>query len=151
MKKSLFNQVVDWTQAWEMSRRQSPAVSCIIAAIARIIHQLTCCIVSDSVSTMSFLQSLYAWTTSLDFSKALLVFACLISSTNQELNILVPQGMSNVLTNQKTPLSIRLLISFRCDSVNSREWQQKTSISVLNSLSSVLYRNTKISAMFQLV
>ena len=55
--------------------------------------------------------------TSLDFSKALSVLKCLISSINRELNIRTPYGTSPFITTVKTPLSSSLLISLRRESV----------------------------------
>ena len=55
--------------------------------------------------------------TSLDFSKALLVLKCLISSINRELNIRTLYKISLSVIIVKTPFSSSLLISLRRESV----------------------------------
>jgi hypothetical protein len=55
--------------------------------------------------------------TSLDFSKALSVLKCLISSINRELNIRTLYKTSLSVTTVKTPFSSNLLISLRRESV----------------------------------
>jgi hypothetical protein len=91
--------------------------SCRIAERANIILWLTRWIMGDWVRTSSLLWSLYACTTSLDFSKALSVPAFLIWSTNRELKILTPCGTSAISTSSKTPFSSRPLSSFLLESV----------------------------------
>ena len=67
--------------------------------------------------------------TSLDFSKALLILECLISSTNRELNIQTPYRTSLSVTTVKTPLSSSPLISLRRESVKGVSYT-RTDISI---------------------
>jgi len=64
------------------------------------------------VSTSSFLESLYIYTTSLDFLNALFIPLFLIISINLELKILVPSSILEARTSLNIPFSSRLLISF---------------------------------------
>jgi hypothetical protein len=70
--------------------------------------------------------------TSLDFSKALLVLKCLISSTNRELNIRTPYRTLLSVTTVKTPFSSSLLISLRRESVKGVSYT-RTNISINRS------------------
>jgi hypothetical protein len=67
--------------------------------------------------------------TSLDFSKALLVLGCLISSTNHELNIQTPYGMSFSIMAAKTPFLSSPLISLYHESIKGVSYI-RTNISI---------------------
>jgi hypothetical protein len=66
---------------------------------------LTRWIISDCVSTSSFLESLYAYTTKRDFSKAYSVLRFFTLSTNRELKSLMPIGTSTKSITSNTPFS----------------------------------------------
>lgn len=66
-----------------------------------------------------FSRLLYAYTTSLNFSKALAVQMFLILSTKQELKILIFFDTSEIETTLKNVFSNRLFISFYLDSTNN--------------------------------
>jgi len=83
-----------------------------MAVMQRIRRWLTRWIIGNWVSTRSFSRLLYAYITSLDFLKALLVLGFLILLTNLELNNLLLYSISLGLTSLKTPFLSNLLISF---------------------------------------
>jgi hypothetical protein len=82
---------------------------------------LTRWIVNDWVNTKFLFRSLNVCTTSRDFSNALLVSKCFISSTNRELNIRTSDDTSFLLTDWKTSFSMRSLISFFLNAANWRK------------------------------
>ena len=73
-------------------------------------------IVGAYVKCLIFSGSLYAWTTSLDFSYGEAVSWAFTSSTSLASNILVPLGISLIETSLKTPFPSRESISLRRDS-----------------------------------
>ncbi len=82
---------------------------------------LTRWIVDDWVNTNFLFWSLNVCTTSRDFSNALSISRCFISSTNRELNMQTSDDTSFLFIDRKTFFSMRSLISF-CR--NAKNWER---------------------------
>jgi hypothetical protein len=118
-KKSRFSDVTNCTYVWIMFLKYR-----FIFEKTTMRHTirrwLTRCIVDDWINIKFLFWSLNVCITSRDFSNALSVSKCLISSTNRELNMRTSNDTSSVFTDWKTSFSIRSLISF-C--LNAANWE----------------------------
>jgi hypothetical protein len=117
MKKSRFNDVINCTYVWIMSLRYK-----FIFEKTTMRHTikrwLTRRIINDWVNIKFLFWSLNVCITSRDFSNALSILRCLISSTNRKLNMRTSDDTSFLLIDRKTFFSMRSLISFCRDATN---------------------------------
>jgi hypothetical protein len=119
-KKSRFNDVIDCTYVWIIFLRYK-----FIFEKTTMRHTirrwLIRWIVNNWVNIRFLFRSLNVCITNRDFSNALSISRCLISSTNRELNMRISDDTSFLLTDLKTFFSMRSLISF-C--LNAANWER---------------------------
>jgi hypothetical protein len=116
-KKSRFNDVTDWTYVWVMFLRYKFMFE--KTTMRHTIRRwLIRWMIDDWINIKFLFWSLNVCITSRDFSNALSMSKCLISSTNRELKMRTSSDTSFLSTDWKTFFSMRSLISFCLDSVN---------------------------------
>jgi hypothetical protein len=116
-KKSRFNDVIDCTYVWIMSSRYKFIFE--KTTMRHTINRwLTRWIINDWINIKFLFWSLNVCTTNRDFSNALSISKCLISSTNRKLNMRTSDDTSFLLINRKTIFSMRSLIFFCRNATN---------------------------------
>jgi hypothetical protein len=119
-KKSRFNDVIDWTYVWIMFLRYRFMFE--KTTMRHTIRRwLTRWMIDDWVNIKFLFWSLNVCITSRDFSNALSMSKCLISSTNRELKMRTSNDTSFLFTDWKTSFSMRSLIFFCLDAANWEE------------------------------
>jgi hypothetical protein len=116
-KKSRFNDVIDWTYVWIMFLRYRFTFEKTTMRHT-IKRWLTRWMIDDWVNIKFLFWSLNVCITNRDFSNALSMSKCLISSTNRELNMRTSNDTSSIFTDWKTSFSMRSLISFCLNAAN---------------------------------
>jgi hypothetical protein len=116
-KKSRFSDVTDWTYVWIMFLRNRFMFE--KTTMRHTIRRwLIRWMIHDWVNIKFLFWSLNVCITSRDFSNALSMSRCLISSTNRELKMRTSNDTSFLFIDWKTSFSMRSLISFCLDSAN---------------------------------
>jgi hypothetical protein len=119
-KKSRFNDVIDWTYVWKMFLRYR-----FIFEKTTMKHSikdwLTRWMIDDWVNIKFLFWSLNVCITNRDFSNALSMLKCLISSTNRKLKMRTSNDTSFLFIDWKTFFSMRSLIFF-C--LNAANWEK---------------------------